>query len=84
VAELAWGGLQEAGLRRGGEHAAVVLRWKVGDGGGVPSLVGQGEEDVFPLFRSFDMGDNFCFWKPRDEGRSTDRMYILRIIKAYY
>jgi hypothetical protein len=61
-----------------------VLRWKVGDGGGVPSLVGQGEEDVFPLFRSFDMGDDFCFWKLRDEGRSTDRMYILRIIKASY
>jgi hypothetical protein len=30
------------------------------------------------------MGDDFCFWKLRDEGRSTDRMYILRIIKASY
>jgi hypothetical protein len=61
-----------------------MLRWKVGDGGGVTSLVVQGEEDVFPLFRSFDVGDDFCFWKLRDEGRSTDPMYIFRIIKASY
>jgi hypothetical protein len=38
-------------------HAAAVLRWKVGDsGGGVSSLVGRGE-DVFPLFGSFDLGE---------------------------
>jgi hypothetical protein len=30
------------------------------------------------------VGDDFCFWKLRDEGRSTDQMYILRIIKASY